>query len=117
MSAKPSPAKWSAEATSYHPDRSYKKRIALVYDPTPGGVDNGDGSRSFSMRLPALLVTDWIADREKVAGDLANRLNTFDELLEGLKGVRANLVRLAWEENTLMIEGIDALIAKAEGQS
>lgn len=38
------------------------------------------------------------------------------EMLEGLKGIRANLVRLAWEENSLMIEGIDTLIAKAEGK-
>ena len=36
-------------------------------------------------------------------------------LLEGLKSIRFHLVRLGWEENTLMIEGIDDLIAKAEG--
>ena len=47
---------------------------------------------------------------------IASKLNAFDELLEALKTVRANLVRLAWDENTLMIEEIDAAIAKAGGQ-
>lgn len=39
------------------------------------------------------------------------------DLLKALKTVRANLIRLAWEENSIMIEGIDEAINKAEGQS
>lgn len=47
---------------------------------------------------------------------MPNPENVNREMLQALKGVRANLVRLAWEENTLMIEGLDAAIAKAEGR-
>lgn len=38
------------------------------------------------------------------------------ELLEALETVRNHLVRLAWEENSLMIEGIDKAIKKAKGE-
>lgn len=58
----------------------------------------------------------FIADAEVAAAN-ARLIAAAPDMLEGLKGIRANLIRLAWEENSLMIEGIDALIAKAEGRS
>lgn len=64
---------WTAEQTS-HPDAK-ADRWALVYDPTPGGKDNGDGTRTYSMRFPALLLADLVAEPEKTAREIAEMLN------------------------------------------
>jgi len=48
---------------------------AIVYDPTPGGKINADGTRSFSLRFPCLLLTDYIDDPESVAKSVADALN------------------------------------------
>jgi hypothetical protein len=41
---------WTAEQTA-HPDAK-ADRWAIIYDPTPGGRDNGDGTRSYGLRFP-----------------------------------------------------------------
>lgn len=64
---------WKAEQTA-HPDAK-ADRWALVYDATPGGKDNGDGTRSFSMRFPALLLCNIVSDPEDTAKELAEMLN------------------------------------------
>lgn len=62
MSEKPTP-RWEADG------------FRIVYDPTPGGVVNEHGQRSYSLRIPVLEVTEWVQDREKVAADMAKELN------------------------------------------
>ena len=64
---------WSAETTA-HPQGADHK-WALIYDATPGGRDNGDGTRSYSMRFPVLLLSDYVDNPAKVAQDLADILN------------------------------------------
>ena len=48
---------------------------AVVYDATPGGRDNGDGTRSFALRFPILLLADYVDDPEEVAMSVAKALN------------------------------------------
>lgn len=64
---------YAAERTG-HPNAA-EDPWAIIYDPTPGGRDNGDGTRSFSQRFPILLLTDYVAEPEKVAGAVADALN------------------------------------------
>lgn len=64
---------WTAEQTA-HPDAK-ADRWALIYNPTPGGKDNGDGTRSYSLRFPALLISDLCADPQKVAEEITEMLN------------------------------------------
>lgn len=64
---------WTAEQTA-HPDAK-ADRWAIVYNPTPVGRDNGDGTRSYSMRFPALLISDLVSDPEAAARDIAGELN------------------------------------------
>lgn len=68
---------WTAEQTS-HP-AAKADRWALIYDPTPGGRDNGDGTKSFSLRFPALLISDLVAEPEKAAREIADMLNRAEE--------------------------------------
>lgn len=53
----------------------------------------------------------------RIFGEAADRIESLEreveKLRKALETVRANLVRLAWEENTLMIEGIDAALSAA----
>lgn len=67
---------WAAEATSYRPSEDAPDFMALVYDPTPGGRKNDDGSTSFSMRFPALILTEYVSDPASVAAVLASKLNS-----------------------------------------
>lgn len=62
MSEKQTP-KWEADG------------FRIVYDPTPGGIPQEGGGRMFSLKIPALEVTEWVSDREKVAADIAKELN------------------------------------------
>ncbi|MAB70291.1 MAG: hypothetical protein CMH91_15330 [Oceanicaulis sp.] len=64
---------WTAEQTA-DPDAE-NDRWAIYYDPTPGGRDNGDGTRSFSLRFPALLISRLVADPETAAREIAEKLN------------------------------------------
>lgn len=82
---------WFPEATAYQLPKCGKSVLALYYDPTPSGRKNEDGSTSFSMRFPALVVTEYVSNPEKVAADLANRLNGIDALLAAAKEVIAAL--------------------------
>lgn len=64
---------WIAEKTAS--PQAADHRWALIYDPTPGGKLNDDGSRSYSMRFPALLLADFIENPEETAKELAEMLN------------------------------------------
>lgn len=47
----------------------------LRYDPTPGGRKNADGSTSYSLAIPALLLTENVGDLEDAAVRIAGALN------------------------------------------
>lgn len=64
----------------------------------------------------------WSEDGECIAeivhgAEAAALIAAAPHMLKTLKGVRDTLVRLAWEENSLLIEGLNASIDKAEGRS
>jgi hypothetical protein len=69
---------WTAEQTA-HPDAK-ADRWALIYDPTPGGRDTGNGTRSYGLRFPALLLSDLISNPKDVAEELAEMLNEAEQI-------------------------------------
>lgn len=73
------PPKWEAHG------------FRIQFDPTPGGVINEDGNRCFSLKIPALEVTEWVKDREKVAVDIAAALNGEDAKNSELSRLREAL--------------------------
>ena len=97
---------WSAEDNANYKPCSW----VLRYDPTPGGKKNPDGSKSFSMNFPALQLTDWVGEPEKIAPKLAVTLNLHDPLVEALKGLVAVAV---WDEETDR-DAFDAAIVAAK---
>lgn len=64
---------WSAEKTAS--PQAADHGWAIYYDPTPGGRDNGDGTKTYSMSFPALLLWEGLKDPEKVAHEIAEKLN------------------------------------------
>lgn len=53
-------------------------------------------------------------ETDEEAAEAWNRsAQTTEVLVKALETVRANLIRLAWEENSVMIEGIDKALATA----
>lgn len=48
---------------------------SVTYDPTPGGRKNDDGTTSYSLRFPALILSEYLEDPEKIANEVANILN------------------------------------------
>lgn len=69
---------WTAEQSS-HPDAKADGWV-LVYDPMPGGRLNADGRRTYSLRFPALLISDCVGEPEDAAKQIADLLNTAEEL-------------------------------------
>lgn len=121
---------WASETTSYRPSEDAPDFTALVYDPTPGGRENADGSTTYSVRFPALILTEYVSDPETIAAKLAVELNAFAEMLEALKdtlGTLRSASRALTDANKLVLGGkqwgerdiarIEAVIAKAEGRS
>lgn len=70
--------KWTAEQTA-HPEAE-GDRWALIHDPTPGGIDNGDGTRTFKLRFPALLLPAYIDEPEDTAKMFAKMMNEAEQL-------------------------------------
>lgn len=55
------------------------------------------------------------ATKAREAADrLSEQQQVIDELHSALWGVRENLIRLAWDENTVMIEGIDKALSRSK---
>jgi hypothetical protein len=91
---------WAAELTSYRPSEEAPDFVALVYDPTPGGRKNDDGSTSFGMRFPALILSEYVSDQQVAAQKIADQLNEAD----------------AWRENVeLLLAGDPDVIRCHEG--
>ncbi|SDX96265.1 hypothetical protein [Roseicitreum antarcticum] len=81
---------YEAERTA-HP-KAAQHRWAIIHDPTPGGRQNEDGSRNFSLRFPVLLLTDYVDDPETVAISVAKALN---EAFEREKALRPKVAESA----------------------
>lgn len=62
-----------AERTA-HPQAA-EHRWAIIYNPTPGGRDNGDGTRSYAWECPVLLLSDYVGEPEQFALSVADALN------------------------------------------
>jgi hypothetical protein len=68
---------WAAELTSYRPSEDAPDFVALVYDPTPGGRKNEDGTTSFSMRFPALILSEYVSEQQVAAQKIVDELNAY----------------------------------------
>jgi hypothetical protein len=68
---------WSVDRSE-----SFDPPWILRYDPTPDPRRQPDGSKSFSLIFPALQVTHFVADPEKVCRQVAAILNS-DFRMEG----------------------------------
>lgn len=92
------------------------QRVVGEYEKRREFLNTGPESKArfFTLRANEFCCSSRAFRKARNARDEA--MNDTSELLSALKTVRANLVRLAWEENSLMIEGIDAAISKAEGR-
>jgi hypothetical protein len=53
----------------------------------PEKVDADGKTRTRAMNFPALVITNWVGDPDKVAAQVAHRLNTYPDLLEALKAL------------------------------
>ncbi|MCC6479984.1 MAG: hypothetical protein IT552_12340 [Sphingomonadaceae bacterium] len=73
-------AHWSVEATSYRFPPRHNIGNAIIYDPTPGGKKNADGSTSFQLRFPAIVLTELVDDQDTALADIANALNQYDTI-------------------------------------
>ena len=80
---------WNAEQTAYRMSRDHAPIWALVYDPTPGGRKNDDGTTSYGLRFPALILAEYVAEQENVATEISVKLNAFDDMLEALEALVA----------------------------
>lgn len=115
------PQHWAGEATSYRPSGDAGQTYAIVYDATPGGRKNDDGTTSYSMRFPALIVSEYASDPKRIAASVALELNAFPAMLGAL--LMAERFISGFEDDEIQ-EGVDGLlasiraaIAKAEGRS
>jgi hypothetical protein len=70
---------WEAKPTSYRLPRDHQP-IALYHNPNPGGTKHEDGTTSYSLVFPALVLTDIVSDQEKVANQIADELNLVNDL-------------------------------------
>lgn len=85
-------AHWKAERTA-HPGAKGGEGWELVYDPTPGGRKNEDGTTSFSLRFPALLLSEYVAEPEKVAHAIADMLNRAEPVAQPHTSTEDNMNR------------------------
>lgn len=69
---------WTAGETSS--PQAAEHGWAIYYDPTPGGRDNGDGTKSYGLVFPALILYEGLKDPEKVAHEIAEKLNRAETL-------------------------------------
>lgn len=76
------PMHWVAERTAC--PEAVADGWAIVHDPTPGGRLNEDGSRTFSLRFPALLICEVVANPEAVAKELADYLEAAQRIAKGV---------------------------------
>jgi hypothetical protein len=81
----------------------------------PDKVDADGKTWTLAMNFPALVITNWVADPDKVAQQVAQQLNTYPLLLEALKVALVALRSSSGDEERTIAKGIaTAAIAAAE---
>lgn len=65
---------WKTQPSTYRMEKAHKP-LVIYYDPTPGGRKNEDGTTSYSLVFPALAVTEWVSEPEKVIDSIVEALN------------------------------------------
>lgn len=121
-----SETKWTAEPNSYANGEGMSG-WAILYNPTPGGRKNDDGSTSYSLSVPALILPDLIEDPEITATAIAGALNRDDDpkrtaapdLYEALKLVTDDLsefIPAPAQRAHIGLQAARAALAKARGE-
>lgn len=87
----------------------------IRYNPTPEPPRDEQGRpTSFSLTFPALVLTNWVSDGEKIAAQIAQQLNTYPALLGALKRVESLMTELGAKGEPL--KTVRAAIAAAEAE-
>lgn len=61
---------------------------AIRYNPTPEPPRDEQGRpTAFSLTFPALVLTSWVSDADKIAPQVAQQLNTYPALLAALRAL------------------------------
>lgn len=89
---------WTAEPSAL--TEPHEDGWALFYNATPSGKMNADGSKSFSMIIPALLISEICGSPEALANQVADALN-------GAMEVEEKDARIAQLEHLLRAAGIE----------
>lgn len=79
---------WTAEPARYVREMADWQ---IRYNPTPGGRKNADGSTSYSLSFPVLRITEYVADPEQGAKDVAAALNREPAMIAALEDARSRL--------------------------
>ncbi|HEV7253827.1 MAG TPA: hypothetical protein VGN97_12145 [Mesorhizobium sp.] len=66
----------------------------LSYNPTPGGQKNGDGTTTYHVRFPALIVSEWVEKPEEAARGLAAELNALPIVRAALQEAQTALATM-----------------------
>lgn len=66
----------------------------IRYHPTPEGKKNEDGSTTYSLSFPALVMSDWVNEPERAAKDIAAELNAYPTLTATVQSQAEEIERL-----------------------
>ena len=107
---------WTAEKNSHYQSRANKIAGATLgfvirYNP-PDRVE--DGKTFMSCNFPAMAMTAWVSDADKIAAQIAHQLNTYPALLDALKRVESLMTELGAKGEPL--KTVRAAIAAAEAE-
>ncbi|MGY6246239.1 hypothetical protein ACXIUS_01660 [Bosea thiooxidans] len=82
----------------------------------PPAQKREDGSTSHGLNFPALAITAWVGDADKIAAQIARDLNTHPHLLAALKACCARLEYLGEDMETWTTDA-QAAVAAAEAEA
>lgn len=89
--------------------------VVLRYNPTPEPpLDEKGRPTAFSLTFPAIVITSWVSDSEKIAAQLAQQLNTYPVLVDALKRVESLMTELGAKGEPL--KTVRAAIAAADAE-
>lgn len=84
--------------------------VVLRYNPTP----EQQRPTAFSLTFPALVLTSWVSDSDKIAAQIAQKLNTYPALYDALKRVESLMTELGAKGEPL--KTVRAAIAAADAE-
>ncbi len=108
--------KWSAEPNPNYTRGKAKDLLSgMIIRYTPPDAKDTDGNTVIGLNFPALAVTLWVADPERIAAQIAHQLNTYGVLFDALKAAQDALHNPFEPDNqSAAHKAVTAAIAAAE---